>query len=234
MSVRRSALAGSIALALAAPARVSAHDPFEITTDAHIDVYGLKVHTTLSLDSAARICLPATPRARRFAVVEFSQFRPQFERCAGNFYALTAGGVPLVSRSVSLQLSPEDDLEIRVAYDRPTESPLSFELVGLKSLPSGAGAVLTVTGQRTFIGQKLLSPGEPGVAFEITQEGESPSVRSPSAQQAAPRPVERTPPVFERPEPRSGVGLSLALLSFALLVLGGLGALLWRHRQRVG
>jgi len=173
MGVRRVAVTAGVALALAAPARAGAHDPFEITTDAHIDVYGLNLHTTLSLDSAARICLPSTPLAHRFAVAEFSQFRPQFERCGREFYALTAGGAPLSLRSLSLQLSLEDDLELRVVYDRPSKSPLSFDALGLKGLASGAGIVLTVTGQHSFLGQKLLTPADSRLDLSISPDAEA-------------------------------------------------------------
>lgn len=154
----------------------SAHDPFEITSDAHLDVYGLNVHTTLSLDSAARICLPGSaPPARRFRAADFSAFRAQFERCARNFYAIGAGAQRLPSLSVSLSLSAEDDLEARAVYARPAASPLVFDASLLKGLAPGlaAGVVLTVTGSRSFLGQKLLTPDDARLVLAITPQGEA-------------------------------------------------------------
>lgn len=168
----RIAFAPCVAFGLLAPARASAHDPLEITTDAHIDVSGLNVHTTLSLDTAARICLSAEEPARRLTGPDFAQFREQFAGCARAFYALGSGGKQLALLSLSLSLSPEDDLEMRAVYARPTASPLSFDASGLKGLPPAAGIVLTVTGQRSFLGQKLLRPDDTRFERAITAQGE--------------------------------------------------------------
>lgn len=168
----RIAFALCVAFGLLAPTRANAHDPLEITTDAHIDVAGLNVHTTLSLDTAARICLRAEAPARRLASADFSQFRAQFEGCARGFYALGSGGKQLALLSLSLSLTPEDDLEMRAVYARPTASPLSFDASGLKGLPPAAGIVLTVTGQRSFLGQKLLRPDDTRFERPITAQGE--------------------------------------------------------------
>lgn len=169
---RRSALAPSLGLLLLATSPVSAHDPFEITTDAHLEVYGLNVHTTLSLESAARMCLNA-PAVPRFRGSDFPRFFAQFEACARDFYALSSGGAPLAARSLSLSLSPEDDLEIRAMHERPAKSPLVFDAARLRGLPAGAGVVLTVTGQRSFLGQKLLTPDDTRFEVSIAADGEA-------------------------------------------------------------
>jgi hypothetical protein len=180
--VRRVAFVLSLALGLLVSARLSAHDPLEITSDAHVDERGLNVHTTLSLDSAARICLAGkerTPSAvtkrveRRLGRADFQRFRPAFERCARTFYSITAGGQALGLRSLSLQLSIEDDLELRAVYARPHANPLLFDALGLKGLSKGAGLVLTATGKRSFLGQKLLSPDDTRLELAINDEGEA-------------------------------------------------------------
>lgn len=198
------------------PVRASAHDPFEISTDAHSDASGLKVHTTLSLATAGRICLPAAAPSRRLMAQDFSTFRGQLERCARDFYALGSGGKPLPLLSLALSLSPEDDLEIRAVYARPTLSPLSFEAVGLRGLPAVAGIVLTVTGRRSFLGQKLLRPDDVRFERPITPEGEeigTPPLPAPSV-----------------PVPRRAAHLGGVLLVLALLV-GAWAMVAWRRRR---
>jgi hypothetical protein len=132
----------------------------------------LNVHTTLSLDTAARICLGAEAPKRRLAGADFPQFRERFAGCARDFYALDAGAERLALLSLSLSLSPEEDLEMRAVYARPTASPLSFDASGLKGLPPAAGIVLTVTGQRSFLGQKVLRPDDTRFERAITAQAE--------------------------------------------------------------
>lgn len=205
-----------VAFELLVPARASAHDPLEITSDAHIDGSGLNVHTTLSLGTAARICLPAEAPSRRLAGADFQRFRAQFERCAGEFYALGSAGRPLPLLLLSLSLSPEDDLEISAVYARPAASPLSFDAAGLKGLPPAAGIVLTVTGQRSFLGQKLLRPDDTRFERAITPEGEEIG----------------TPPL---PPPSSSVqraGDQRLPVLFALVsLMVALGFVAWRRRR---
>jgi len=161
----------------------------------------LNLHTTLSLDTAARACLSAPPAARRFNAADFPRLRSEFERCARDYYALSAGGKPLALLSMSLQLSPEDDLELRAVYAPPTASPLILEAVGLRGMPPATGMVLTVTGRRSFLGQKLLHPDDPRFERAITQEGEE--VGTP------PLPVVESTPV----------GAARRRMPFALLLL---------------
>jgi hypothetical protein len=175
-----------VTLGLLWAARVSAHDPFEITSDAHVDASGLNVHTTLSLDTAVRLCLAAAAPARRLVRGDFEQFRAPLAGCARDYYLITSGRERLAVRSLSLQLSPEDDLEVRAVHARPIESPLSFDAQGLKGLPEHGGVVLTVTGQRSFLGQKVLRPGDMRLELPITSEGEAIGAPAPAAPDPAP------------------------------------------------
>lgn len=231
LSGARLATLASFVFALAAPARSNAHDPFEITTDAHIDVYGLNVHTTLSLDSAARICIPSV-HAARFVVGEFSEFRARFEHCAREFYTVTSGGERLTLRSLSLQLSPEDDLEMRVVYDRPKKSPLVFDSASLDGLPPAAGIVLTATGQRSFLGQKLLRPTD--AHFELTITAEAEALGTPSTRASPEASVESSPPISAK-DPSRNVACRLApMLLLAPLAVLGVWLALRRRRSHSG
>jgi len=170
---RRIAVSLSLLLGLSVCARASAHDPFEVTTDAHIDDQGLNVRTTLSLLTAGRMCLAGPDRERRLTPSDFPRFRADFERCARDYFAIQAGARRLDLRSLSLQLSVENDLEMRLLYPRPVASPLSFDARGLHGLSERAGVLLTVTGQRTFLGQKLLRSDDPRLELPITEEAEA-------------------------------------------------------------
>ena len=154
-------------------ASASAHDPFEVTSDAHVDAASLNVHTTLSLDTAVRLCLAEAAPARRLSRVDFPLFREQLERCARDYFAVTSGHEPLPVRSLSLELSREDDLEVRIVHERPEKSPLSFAAQGLKVLPEAGGIVLTVTGERSFLGQKVLRSDDTRLDLPITKEAEA-------------------------------------------------------------
>ena len=201
-----------LALGLFVSAQASAHDPFEITSDAHIDERGLNVHTSMSLDTAAGTCLSGADRGRRLAVVDFQRFRPAFEACARDYYAITSGGKVLDLRSVLLQLGVEGDLEMRLVYARPAHSPLSFDALGLKRLAPRAGVVLTVTGQRTFLGQKLLRPDDARLDLPITEDAEAIGTSSPATSDA--------PPPDPAPRPSSGrLGARVLAIVVTLLAL---------------
>ena len=163
-----------VALALLCPKLGWAHDPFEITTDAHVQAGELSVHTTLSLLTAERACLTPADPARRAATADFLAFREQFEACARDYYRISSGGQALALRRSDSQLTVVDDLEMRLVYERPSKSPLVFEALGLKRLAPRAGVLLTVTGARTFLGQKLLRPDDSAFELPITDEAEAP------------------------------------------------------------
>jgi hypothetical protein len=160
--------------ALLGAGRAQAHDPFEITTDAHVsgDRGGLTLHTTLSLRTASRACLGAA--GAPVTAAELAVLRPRFESCARAFVDVRAGGASLTPLSARVALTVEDDLEMWVTFPRPAKSPLAFEAVALRGLPPRAGIVLTVTGARSFLGQKVLRPDDRLFQVAITAQAEAP------------------------------------------------------------
>ena len=167
----RAALAAALVLLAGRAAR--AHDPFEITTDAHVSAGGvLTLHTTMSLRTASRACLDGN--GAPVTAAEFALLVARFEACAAATYDVRAGGARLRPVSARAALTVEEDLDMWVTFPRPAKSPLVFEAVGLRRLPARAGVVLTVTGARTFLGQKVLRPDDPAFAVPITSEAESP------------------------------------------------------------
>jgi len=161
------------ALVLLAGRAARAHDPFEITTDAHVSEGGtLTLHTTMSLPTASRACLDGTgaPVTAR----EFALLVARFEACARGSYDVRAGGASLRPLGARAALTVEEDVEMWVTFPRPAKSPLVFDAVGLRRLPARAGVVLTVTGARTFLGQKVLRPDDPTFEIPITEEAEAP------------------------------------------------------------
>jgi len=165
------------AVALVCGGRAQAHDPFEITTDAHVaaDRGGLTLHTTMSLRTASRACFdaPAAP----VTAAEFAVLIPRFAACARTIYDVRAGGARLRPVAARVALTVEEDVEMWVTFPRPSRSPLRFEAVGLRKLPPRAGVVLTVTGARTFLGQKVLRPDD--ATFEIPITGDAEAIGTP-------------------------------------------------------
>jgi hypothetical protein len=82
-----------------------------------------------------------------------------------------------------------------------------------------AGIVLTVTGQRTFLGQKLLRPDDTSFERAITPEGEE--LGTPPLQKVS----NSDPPDGNRPR---GLLVLAALLAVASLL--AVGVVLWRRR----
>ena len=161
-------------LFVAAPAR--AHDPFEITTDAHVSGDRLGLHTTMSLLTAARLCFAGTDARKNIEPHEFPALRPALDGCARGFYRVTGGGEPLPVLGADLRLTAENDLDVRVFYPRPARSPLVFDAVLLPRFAgrAAAGIMLTATGARTFLGQKVLRPDDAVFEVPITSEAEAP------------------------------------------------------------
>jgi hydrogenase/urease accessory protein HupE len=159
---------------LCVPRSAHAHDPFEITTDAHVSGEELRLHTTLSLLTATRACFDGPDAQRRLEPRDFESFRDAFDACARDYYRISSGGAVLPARSASARLGVEGDVELLAAYARPRVSPLLFEALPLRKLMARAGVVLTVTGARTFLGQKLLSPEDARFEIAITAEAEAP------------------------------------------------------------
>jgi hydrogenase/urease accessory protein HupE len=160
--------------AAAAPAR--AHDPFEITTDAHVSGDRLALRTTMSLLTATRVCFAGDGARKTIAVPELAAVWPALEDCARGFYRVTSGGVPLAALEVRVDVTRENDLEMLVAFPRPRRSPLVFEAATLHRLAGRAmaGVVLTATGARSFLGQKLLRPSDAFFEVPITADAEAP------------------------------------------------------------
>jgi hydrogenase/urease accessory protein HupE len=163
-----------LALALLGVRLARAHDPFEITTDAHVSGADLAVHTTLSLLTAARACLAGADAQKQLLPADFESERAHFEACARDYYLIRSGGEPLPLRSSQVSLGREADVEMKLVYARPTRSPLVFDAQGLRRLVARAGVVITVTGARTFLGQKVLRPDDSVFEIPITDAGEAP------------------------------------------------------------
>jgi hydrogenase/urease accessory protein HupE len=125
----------------------------------------MDVHTTMSLMTATRSCFKGQAALRVLAPADFEANRGAFEECARSFYLVTSGGDVLPIRSVSVALTVEVDVDMKVAFARPAKTPLVFDAVNLRPLVARAGVVLTVTGERSFLGQQLLRPD--ATRFEI-------------------------------------------------------------------
>jgi hydrogenase/urease accessory protein HupE len=169
------ARAAVVVLLVLAGGRARAHDPVEITTDAHVRGDRLGLHTTMSLVTAARLCFTGADARKTIHVPELAALWPELEQCARGFYSVTAGGAALPVVDVHVDVTVENDLDIKVTYPRPSSSPLVFDAAMLPRLAGRAmaGVVLTATGVRTFLGQKVLRPDDTILEIPITAEAEA-------------------------------------------------------------
>jgi hydrogenase/urease accessory protein HupE len=168
------AVLGISILIAGAPAR--AHDPFEITTDARVSGERLTLHTTMSLLTTTRACLRGPGALRIIRPEEAPSFLPVFEGCAREFYQVTAGGDPLPVTDARVTLTADNDVDMKVAYPRPRRSPLGFEALNLRPLVARVGILLTVRGERTFLGQELLRPD--ARRFEVPNTADAEAIGS--------------------------------------------------------
>ena len=147
-----------VAFVLAA-ATAHAHEPFEITTDAHIRPGALDIHVLLAIRTAARLCLPDDADQRRLVAGPpgADELRPALEECALRMYDVSLDGQPLPPREAHVFRTQEDDLDVRVGYPEPPPGILRFTAVHLGRLSDPTyGATLTVTAPGAFLGQKVL------------------------------------------------------------------------------
>jgi hypothetical protein len=175
VSRRAAAVAFALACVLLAATAAHAHDPFEITADAHVSGDRLTVHTTMSLLTAARICFAGDGARKTIEVPELATLWPALEDCARRFFRVGSGGAALAAIEVRVDVTRENDLDMRVAFPRPSATPLVFEAAYLQRLASRAmaGVVLTATGARTFLGQKVLRPDDTVFEIPITADAEA-------------------------------------------------------------
>jgi hydrogenase/urease accessory protein HupE len=129
----------------------------------------------MSLLTAARVCFTGAAARKTIEPAEVPALRQTLEDCARGFYRVTSGGEALPVLDARLTVTVENDLDVKIAYPRPARSPLVFDAVYLPRLASRsmAGVVLTATGARTFLGQKVLRPDDGVFEIAITGEGEA-------------------------------------------------------------
>ena len=107
---------------------------------------------------------------------ELAAVWPALEDCARRFFSVSSGGAALPVIDVHVDVTRENDLDMRVAFPRPRATPLVFEAAYLQRLAGRAmaGVVLTATGARSFLGQKLLRPDDAVFELPITADAETP------------------------------------------------------------
>ena len=153
----------AVVFALARPA--AAHDPFEVTTDARITGERLDLHVMMSFRTAERICLAGSTPQRLTGGIG---------SCARGLYRLTDGGQPLPLQRAYGGLNDADAVEMELSYARPRRGPLRFEATFLARLSDpSAGVLLTVTGERSVLGQALLRPD--AATVEVPLEAAAPA-----------------------------------------------------------
>lgn len=152
-----------------------AHEPFQITTDARALRSALTLHVTMASRTATLACPEAVGAVRSLGPDDLERQRPALEACARGLYLVQSGSRRLASSGVEVSLTPEGDFDARVRYPAPAPGSLTLDAVHLARLPDAMyGAELTVTGERTFLGQALLRPGASRLEVKIPAFGEVP------------------------------------------------------------
>jgi hypothetical protein len=160
------AAAALVAMLLAAP-EARAHDPFQITSDARVHADRIDLKITMAERTALALCRPTSGPAHPSSPPEIEKLRAELESCGAGLYRLTAGGEPLVARRARVVLTEESDVETSLVYPPPGQNPLVFDAVHLTRLSNPTyGAELTVTGDGTFLGQKLLRADDSALSVE--------------------------------------------------------------------
>ena len=129
----------------------------------------------MSLLTATRVCFTGVAARKTIEPAEVPALQAALDDCARGFYRVTSGGEALAVLDARLTVTVENDLDVKIAYRRPARSPLVFEAAVLPRLAGRAmaGVVLTATGARTFLGQKVLRPDDAVFEIPITKEAEA-------------------------------------------------------------
>jgi hypothetical protein len=145
-----------------------AHEPFSITTEARALPDGLAMHVTMAGRTATLACPGAAGEPHRLTPDDLVRHRTALEGCAKTLYAVTSSGRRLEPTTALLALTEEGDFDARLAYPPAPPGPLVFDAVHLSRLPDAMyGAELTVTGDRVFLGQKLLRASAPTLTVTV-------------------------------------------------------------------
>lgn len=136
--------------------RAFAHDPFEMTADGRLSPDKLVLQITMSRSTAYALVDPDILGGTSFTPEVMPRLIKALEARAGNILEIEAGDAPLVLRKTNVTITQEEDVEFLLEYAPPTKSPLRFRATHVKKLGYGYGVSLTLTGDKEFLGSKLL------------------------------------------------------------------------------
>ena len=158
-----------VAAALLGPS-AEAHDPFQITTDARVHADRIELRITMAQRTATRLCLSPAPAAT-LSRAELDQRHGELASCGPSLYRLTSGGEPLLPRATEVVVTAENDVQTTLVFPPAERSPLVLDAVHLARLSNSTfGDELTVTGDGTFLGQKLLRADDSALSVDVLVE----------------------------------------------------------------
>ena len=146
------------------------HDSAEITADVFLRTNCLQLRMVVA-EHTARLLMEAgghpVPALANSADLESA--RPFLMKCASGLVQLWFTNQPLVALKTNATLAAEDHVEFELIFARPGAGALRFEAPVVKALPTDQpyGVLLTIAdvANKSFIGQKLLTSGDP--SFEV-------------------------------------------------------------------
>ncbi|MEO7576736.1 MAG: HupE/UreJ family protein [Massilia sp.] len=163
----RPCLLGLLWLLLLACAAVpaAAHEPFEITSNARLFADKTTLEVLIADSTSAALCLPD---ARKLDATQFARHRALLVQCGAGLFQFADARGPLAVRTTEVTLTPENDLLVKLTYPPPAGPSLRIVAVHLARLSDPTyGATLTVTGDRIFLGQKLLRADDDAMLVKL-------------------------------------------------------------------
>ncbi len=177
----------ALGFALFPTPRAFAHDPFEITADGRLSPDKLVLHITMSRSTAYALIEPGILGGTSFTPEVLPRVIAAFEARAGDILEVEAGDAPLELRKTVVTITQEEDVDFILEYTPPAQSPLRFRATHVQKLGYGYGVTLTLTGDKEFLGSKLLMEHDLvlEVPIKLPSDG-APSGAGPSEPDPAP------------------------------------------------
>jgi hypothetical protein len=169
----------SLALALVAIARpASAHDPFELTTTGRVRAGSLEILVTMTRSAALSLVAGDDSGGGSFTPERFRELEPGLKAGAPNLYRISSRGRALRPRAVAVALSPENEVEFRLSYERPDAGSLRLDALHLTARPlDGYVNAITLTNDvpNALLGVKVLTASDPVLDALVPERPEGPA-----------------------------------------------------------
>lgn len=157
--------------------RAPAHDPFEVTTAATIDVGSMTLLVTMTRSSAV---LVSGVQAEALAFgPDFSHHEPRLHAAARRLYAVRSSGEELEPLQARVRLNSDHEVEFTITYPPPRPGSLQLHARCLDLLSEGHGNAVRLARAEPYgvIALEFLNASDP--MLEVQLPGEQPAATAP-------------------------------------------------------